>query len=112
MMNLARRILFLSLIFSISVVARSSPCGNDGMTALRANDGDGFLFFLFREGPDVFFSIGGHEISFPQGTDGPRRFVVDGVFYESLLVEPAEFMKVEKNTSDLDVLKQHQKYVV
>lgn len=109
-MNLARTGLLVCCMFFTSGLALSSPCGKDGMKALRADDGGGFLFYVFREGPDIYFAIGGQKISFPQGTDGPRRFVVDGILYESLLVEPAEFMKVEKDTADLDILKRQQKY--
>lgn len=88
----------------------SSPCERTGFTALRADDGGGYLFYIFREGPDIYFAIGGQKISFPEGTEGPRRFDVDGVYYESLLVKPSEFMKPELRLSDLDILKKHKAY--
>ena len=80
------------------------------MTSLRANDGSGFLFYVFRESPDLYFALTGKQISFPNGTSGPRRFIIDGILYESLLVKPAEFMKPDKGVADLDVLKKHQTY--
>lgn len=80
------------------------------MTVLSADGGGGYLFYIFREGPDIYFAIGGQKISFPEGTDGPLRFVVDGIFYESLLVKPAEFMKPEPGISELEILKKHKAY--
>lgn len=35
--------------------AIASPCGKSEMTALRAIDGSSFLFYLFREGPDIAY---------------------------------------------------------
>lgn len=101
-------VVFVSLIPCSTVPA--SPCGKDGMTTLRANDGGGFLFYLFRTGPDIYFSLGGKVISFPEGTNGPRRFLIDGVFYESLIVKPSEISGVEKGLADLELLKRHQRY--
>ena len=92
------------------VGADASPCGKSGMTALRANDDTGFLFYLFREGPDIYFALSGKEISFPNGLDGPRRFIIDGIAYESLIVKPKDFMKSDKGISDLEILKGHQRY--
>ena len=100
--------LLLTLISLSSAIA--SPCGKDGMTTLRASDGSGFLFYLFRNGPDIYFALGGKEISFPNGTNGPRRFVIDGVFYESLIVKPKDFVGSETGLADLEVLKRHQRY--
>jgi hypothetical protein len=94
----------------ISTYAGSLPCGTTGMTVLHANDGSGFLFYIFREGPDIGFEIPGKQISFPNGLTGPRRYLIDGIFYETVLVKPKEFMKMEKGISDLDVLKKHQAY--
>jgi len=102
--------ILLLLMFVSSAFALPSPCGKSGMTALRANDGDGFLFYVFRENPDIYFALTGKQISFPDGTKGPRRFVIDGIFYENLLVKPADFMKPEKGVADLDILKKHQTY--
>jgi hypothetical protein len=109
-MNLTRA-LFVGLLTSLCAAAAfSSPCNGSGMTALRADDGGGYLFYVFREGPDIYFAINGEKISFPEGTDGPRRFVVDGIFYESLLVKPSEFMKPELGISELEILKKHKAY--
>ena len=107
-----KHLLALSLILfsALSTAAMTSPCGKTGMTALRANSGSGFLFFIYREKPDLYFELTGNKISFPSGTNGPRRFVIDGTMYESLLVKPADFLKSEKLGSDLDVLKKHQAY--
>ena len=80
------------------------------MTVLRANDSSGFLFYLLRQGPDLYFALPGKKVSFPNGLSGPRRFLVDGILYESLLVNPAQFMKIEKPLTDLVVLKKHQTY--
>ena len=105
------RVLSALLVMAVTtVVAIASPCGKSGMTALRANDGGGFLFYLFRDGPDIYFALSGKEISFPNGVDGPRRFIIDGIMYESLIVKPKDFMKSEKALSDLEILKEHQRY--
>ena len=100
----------LILGFFSVVPAMPSPCGKSGMTALRANDGSGFLFFVYREGPDVYFAIAGKEISFPDGTKGPKRFVIDGILYETIFVRTSDFMKPDKTLADIDVLKKHREY--
>ncbi|MBA3240307.1 MAG: hypothetical protein H0T60_03685 [Acidobacteria bacterium] len=102
-------LLFL-LIFPSSAFASASPCGKSGMTVLRANDGGGFIFYVFREGPDFAFELPGKETSFPDGLSGPRRFLIDGIHFESLLVKPSAFMKSEKGVADLEILKKHQAY--
>lgn len=38
------------------------------------------------------------------------RFVIDGVSYESLLVNPKAFTQSEKGLADLEILKRHQRY--
>jgi|GEM_PF-2756318 len=101
----------LAVLISLSTaLASASPCGKSGMTALRADDGSGFLFYVFREAPDIYFALPGKQVSFPDGLEGPRRLLIDGILYESLTLKPAEFMKVEKGTPDLDILKKHQAY--
>ncbi len=65
------------------------------MTTLRVNDGGDFLFIssaLLR----TSISLRGKVISFP-GTDGPRRFLLDGIFYESLIIKPSEIAGVERS---------------
>jgi hypothetical protein len=109
-MTIVRYMFALILLVAIAPTALSGPCGKDGMTVLRADDGSGFLFFVFREKPDLYFEVPGKQISFPNGLEGPRRFLVDGTLFESLLVKPTEFMKLEKDPRDLDILKQHQAY--
>ena len=99
----------LMVLMSVSF-ASPSPCGKSGMTALRANDGSGFLFYVFRDGPDLYFGLTGKQVSFPNDTNGPKRFIIDGILYENLIVKPSEFMKSEKGLSDLDILKKHQAY--
>src|SRR5262249_35721191 len=94
----------------ISAYAPSSPCGTGGMTVLRANEGSGFLFYVFREGPDLYFELSGKQISFPNGLTGPRRSLIDGILYETLLVKPTVFMKPEKGVSELEILKKHRAY--
>src|SRR5687767_4581634 len=86
----------LILGFCSVVSAMPSPCAKSGMTALRADDGSGFLFFAYREGPDVYFAIEVKEISFPDGTKGPKRFFVDGILFETIFVRLSDFMKPEK----------------
>jgi hypothetical protein len=109
-MKITCGIVLVMLMFFLSTSALSSPCGKSGMTALRANDGGRFLFYVFREGPDLYFALNGKEVSFPNGLNGPRRFLIDGILYESLLIKPAEFMKAERGVADLDILKKHQTY--
>jgi hypothetical protein len=93
----------------MSASAFPSPCAKSGWTGLRANDGSGFIFYLYRDAPDLYFLLTGRQVSFPEGPKKPQYFI-DGVFYQSLFVKPSEFMKGEKGVSDLDVLKQHEKY--
>ena len=102
--------LLLLLISFSSSSALPSPCGKSGWTGLRANDGSGFLFYIYREEPDVFFELTGKQISFPNGAKTPPQFIVDGIFYEIILVKPTEFMKPENGVADLDILKKHQTY--
>lgn len=104
-------VLLLLLLMPVHFAsALPAPCGKSGMTALRANDGSGFLFYVFRDGPDLYFALNGRQVSFPNGTNGPKRFIIDGILYETLIVKPSEFMKPEKGLSDLDILKKHQGY--
>ncbi|MFN7948419.1 MAG: hypothetical protein U0Z53_23915 [Blastocatellia bacterium] len=102
-------LLLIGILFLPAIVF-PDPCGKTGMTALRANDGKGFLFYLFREKPDLYFALPGREISFPSGTSGPKRFLIDGILYETLLVKTTEFIKAEKGLTDLDILKKYQAY--
>jgi hypothetical protein len=109
-LSITTPLLLLLTLISFSSAAAFSPCGKSGMTALRANDGSGFLFYVFREGPDIYFALAGKQISFPNGTSGPRQFMIDGIIYESLSVQPKEFIGSEKGLADLDILKRHQQY--
>ena len=102
--------LFVILVLFSSAFASTSPCGVSGMTVLRANDGSGYILYIFRDGPDFAFELPGKEISFPEGTSGPRRFLIDGILFESLLVKTSAFMKSEKGVADLEILKKHQAY--
>jgi hypothetical protein len=102
---------FLIVLVFFSSSAQASPCGKAGWTGLRANDGSGFLFYIFRDAPDLYFGLSGKEISFPDGAKSPPKFFIDGILYQSLLVEPTEFMKSGASvTADLDILKKHQTY--
>ena len=100
--------LLVILMSSSSASAFPSPCAKSGWTGLRANDGSGFIFYLYRDGPDFYFLLTGRQVSFP---DGPKRpqYLIDGVFYQSLIVKQSEFMN-DKGVADIEVLKQHQKY--
>ena len=102
--------LLIVLMLFTSAFASASPCGKSGMTVLRANDGGGYIFYIYRDGPDFAFEIPGERISFPEGTSGSRRVLIDGILFESLLVKPSAFMKSEKGVADLDILKKHQAY--
>ena len=109
-MKITSSILLLLLISSSSGSVLASPCGNGGWTGLRANDGSGYLFYIFREAPDLYFALPGEEISFPDGAKSPPKFFIDGILYQSLLVEPTDFMKSAAGVADLDILKKHQTY--
>jgi hypothetical protein len=109
-MKLTLGVPLLLLILSFSSAAFSSPCAKSGWTALRANDGSGFIFYLYRDGADFAFELFGREMSFPDKSKSPPQFFIDGIFYQTLSVKPSEFMKVEKGAADLDILKQHEKY--
>ncbi len=102
--------LLLLLTGFSSALAFPSPCAKSGWTGLRANDGSGFIFYIYRDAPDLYFLLTGRQVSFPDGPKGPPKFFIDGALYQSLLVKPSEFMKVEKAVADLDILKQHEKY--
>jgi uncharacterized protein YbgA (DUF1722 family) len=99
----------LATVFS-SAAAFPSPCAKSGWTGLRADDGSGFIFYVYRDAPDIYFLLTGVQTSFPDKSKTPPQFFIDGVFYQTLLVKPSQFMKVEKGVADLDILKQHQKY--
>jgi hypothetical protein len=90
--------------------AFSSPCAKSGWTGLRANDGSGFIIYIYREAPDLYFLLTGKQVSFPDGQKSTPKFFIDGVLYQSLLVNPSKFTTMGKRGSDLEILKQHQKY--
>ena len=108
-MKLLLGTLFLLTCF-IPGAAFPSPCAKSGWTGLRANDGGGFIFYVYRDAPDIYFLLTGRQISFPDKSKTPPQFFVDGIFYQTVLVKTSEFMKVEKGVGDLDILKQHEKY--
>ena len=101
---------FILLTSFASASAFPSPCAKSGWTALRADDGSGFIFYLYRDGPDFGFELFGRQMSFPDKSKTPPQVFIDGVFYQTLLVKPSQFMKVENGVADLDILKQHEKY--
>ena len=94
----------------VSASAFPSPCAKSGWTGLRANDGSGFIFYVYREAPDIYFLLTGRQLSCPDKSKTPPQFFIDGVFYQTLIVKSSEFMKVEKPAADLDILKLHEKY--
>jgi hypothetical protein len=107
------KLILSALILLTAVISPSafpSPCAKSGWTALRANDGSGFILYVYRDAPDIYFLLTGRQISFPDGTKAPPKFFIDGILYQSLLVKPSEFMKADKGVSDLDILKAHEKY--
>jgi hypothetical protein len=101
-------VLLLGTVFSAS--AFPSPCAKSGWTGLRANDGSGFIFYVYRDAPDIYYLLTGRQISFPDKSKTPPQFFIDGIFYQTVLVKPSQFIKVEKGIADLEILKQHQKY--
>jgi hypothetical protein len=101
-------VLLLGTVFS--AFAFPSPCAKSGWTGLRANDGSGFIFYVYRDAPDIYYLLTGRQISFPDKSKTPPQFFIDGIFYQTVLVKPSEFMKVEKGVADLEILKQHEKY--
>jgi hypothetical protein len=103
-------IAFLS--FGMTAFAHSSPCGTSGMTVVKAFDGKQFVIYSFRKGADVAFQIPGSDISFPNGTSGPKRFIVDGVVFETLFVPVSDFLKTKEKLSDVDVLKKQREFEV
>lgn len=104
------RVLCTILMLFSQTAALASPCGTSGMSVLRANDGSGYIFYVFREGPDFAFALPGEQIAFLNGVTGPRRVNIDGMLFESLLVRISDFMKPEKGVSDLEILKKHRAY--
>ena len=102
--------LFLLIFYFSAVSVAASPCAKGGWTGLRANDGRGYLFYVYRDAPDVYFAIPGKQVSFPDGPKRPPRFFVDDILYQSLFVKPSDFMKDDKEIRDLDVLKRHATY--
>jgi hypothetical protein len=100
----------LLLLGAFSASAFPSPCAKSGWTSLRANDGIGFIFYLYRDAPDVYYLLAGRQISFPDKSRTPPQFFIDGILYTTVLAKPSEFMKVEKGVADLDILKQYEKY--
>src|SRR5689334_9972086 len=93
----------LLLACSVSASALPSPCAKSGWTGLRANDGSGFIFYLYRDAPDIYFLVTGRQISFPDKSKTPPQFFIDGIFYQTLIVKPSEFMKPDKGLADLDI---------
>jgi hypothetical protein len=82
------------------------------MTVVKAFDGRQFVIYSFRKGIDVAFQLPGLEISFPNGTTGPKRFIIDGVFFETIFVPTTDFLKKNDGLTDLQVLKKHREFEV
>lgn len=109
----ASNLLFAAVMtFGLLVSAFASPCGTSGMTVVKAFDGKHFVVYLFRKGVDVAFQLPGSDISFPNGTDGPKRFIIDGVLFETLLVPTTDFLKTSDKLEDVDVLRKHRDFEV
>ena len=108
------RILILLAFVSLGTTlnANALPCGTDGMTVVKAFDGKQFVIYSFRKGVDIAFQIPGTDISFPNGTTGPKRFIVDGVVFETLFVPRTDFLKTTDEMSDVDVLRKHKEFEV
>src|SRR5688572_1871498 len=100
----------ITAFFTIAAVA--SPCGKGGMTVVKAFSGDAFVIYSFRDGADVAFQLPGTDISFPNGLTGPKRFTVDGVYFETLFAKTDPFMKSAKGSSDIEILRKHREYEI
>lgn len=100
------------IILGMFATVYASPCGTAGMTVVKAFDGQNFVIYSYRPGSDVAFQIPGKDISFPNGTSGPKRFVIDGVFFETLFVPITDFLKTKDKLSDVDVLRKHKEFEV
>ena len=107
--------ILIGFIFSFSNNAFALPCSSSGMDVSKANDGSGFIFYIYREKSDIAALIPGKDISFPGGFSGPKQFVIDGIHYEIANVKLSDFTD-KPGESDLQVLKKHtayeQKYIV
>lgn len=93
---------------AVAVAAAAAPCGNSGMTVLRADSGSGYIFYGFRSGPDFGFMLPRKQVGRPRDLSGRRMFTIDGISFESLVVSTSEFIRTTKGVSDLHVLEQHQ----
>jgi hypothetical protein len=104
----------MSLLFCVAAMVnvQASPCGSSGMTVVKAFDGQEFVIYLFRKGSDVAFQLPGADLSFPNGQTGPKRFVIDGILFEALLVPSSDFLKSKDKLSDLEILKKHREWEV
>jgi hypothetical protein len=100
------------LLLAGSALGAMSPCGTDGMTVVKADGGGKYVVYAFREGPDVAFQIPGKDMSFPNGTTGPKIFTLDGVVFETLFVKTADFVKPTTGKSDMDILNAHREFDV
>lgn len=100
--------IWLSLIISSNLYA--NPCAKNGMDVLKANDGSGYIFYIYRKNTDLVFVIPGKEISFPSGFSGPKRFFIDGLLYEIVVVDESDFLKSKQYLSDDEVLNAHMAY--
>jgi hypothetical protein len=98
--------------FGLTAFAHASPCGTSGMTVVKAFDEKQFVIYSFRKSIDVAFQIPGSDISFPNGTSGPKRFIIDGVVFETLFVPVTDFLKTKEKLSDVDVLKKQREFEV
>ena len=102
--------LLLAGLLTFLVTAAASPCGTSGMTVVKADKGDQYVLYVFREGPDIAFQLPGKGISFPEGTRGRKMFEIDGVVFETLFAKTGDFIKPGETLSDLDALKKHKDY--
>ena len=80
------------------------------MTVVKADSGDQFVLYVFREGPDAAFQLPGNEISFPDGTARRKVFSIGSIVFETLFAKTADFIKAGETLSDLEVLKKHKDY--
>jgi hypothetical protein len=108
------RLSMIGLVFLVNTLlsgrAMALPCATRGMDVLRANDGSGYIFYVYRDSVDFGFMLTGKTISFPEGFEGKKRFTIDGIVYEVVMLDPSIFMKNERNTSQSEMLKQYQEY--
>lgn len=104
-----------AILLFVAVTASADPCNTDGagLDVLKADGGEGYIFYSYGKPRDYSFVFSGGNIEFPEGIKSKSIiFKLDGVNYEALRVNSADITKGEVCKTARDVLKVHQKYQV